>query len=133
HKIVHESFRDGNWELYVMNADGSNPVNLTKTPDVDELYPKVSPDGDKICFQADEGKDDAKVRRLYLMNSDGSGRVKIADEAREPCWSADGKQIAYLPDEHKKFAIGDGATRGIRIYTLATKETREHPNKEILH
>src|SRR5258708_37218385 len=79
HKIVHESFRDGNWEIYLCNADGSNPVNLTRTPDVDELYPKVSPDGSSICFQADEGKGDAKVRNVYLMKSDGTGRMKIAD------------------------------------------------------
>ena len=40
HKLVYETNRDGNWELYLCNADGSNPVNLTRTPDVDELYPK---------------------------------------------------------------------------------------------
>src|SRR5262245_2167516 len=35
HKLVYETNRDGNWELYVCNADGSNPVNVTRTPDVD--------------------------------------------------------------------------------------------------
>src|SRR5262245_29623536 len=53
HKLVYETNRDGNWELYLSNADGSNPVNLTRTPDVDEVYPKPSPDGSKICFEAD--------------------------------------------------------------------------------
>jgi hypothetical protein len=43
HKIVYETNRDGNWELYLVNADGSNPVNLTNTKDVDELYPKPPP------------------------------------------------------------------------------------------
>src|SRR6266487_5357001 len=37
HKIVYETNRDGNWELYLVNADGSDPVNLTRTPEVDEL------------------------------------------------------------------------------------------------
>jgi TolB protein len=133
HKIVHESFRDGNWEIYLRNADGSNPVNLTRTPDVDELYPKVSPDGSKISFQADVGKGDAKVRSVYLMNADGTDRIKIADQAREPCWSADGKQIAYLPNELETFTYADGATKGIRIYDLATKQTRSHPNPDIGH
>src|SRR5215470_13992891 len=58
HKLVYETNRDGNWELYVCNADGSNPVNLTRTPDVQELYPKPSPDGSTVCFVADEGKGD---------------------------------------------------------------------------
>jgi Tol biopolymer transport system component len=133
HRILHESFRDGNWEIYVVNADGSAPLNLTHTPAVDELYPKASPDGSKICFQADEAQGEAKVRSLYLMNADGSGRFKIADQGREPCWSADGSQIAYLPNEFEKFTYADGATKGIRIYNLATKQTRDHPNKEIVH
>src|SRR5947209_12948601 len=89
HKIVYETNRDGNWELYLCNADGSHPVNLTRTPDVDELYPKPSPDGTKICFVTDEGKDEAKVRNIYYMNSDGSGRTKVATNGREPCWSPD--------------------------------------------
>src|SRR5215813_2356180 len=92
HKLVYETNRDGNWELYLCNADGSNPVNLTRTPDVDELYPKPSPDGTKICFVADEGTGDAKVRNIYYMNSDGTGRTRIATNGREPCWSANGTQ-----------------------------------------
>src|SRR5438874_13814151 len=74
HKLVYETNRDGNWELYLCNADGSNPVNLTRTPDVDELYPKPSPDGSKICFVADEGKGYAKAGNIYYMNSDGTSR-----------------------------------------------------------
>jgi Tol biopolymer transport system component len=133
HKIVYESNRDGNWELYVMNADGSDPVNLTRTPDVDELYPKASPDGSKICFVADEGKGEAKVRNLYYMNSDGSGRTKIADNAREPCWSPDGTEIAFARGEFEKYNLQDFATRGLFIYNLKTGQTREHPNKKLLH
>src|SRR5436853_6638646 len=62
HKLIYESNRDGNWELYVMNADGSNPVNITRTPEVDEVFARVSPDGTHICFVADEGKGDQRVR-----------------------------------------------------------------------
>jgi len=128
HKILYESFRDGNWEIYLANADGSNATNLTQTPDVDELYPKASPDGTMVCFCADEGKGDAKVRNLYLMKIDGSGRKKIADNSREPCWSADSKQIAYLPGEFEKFTYSDFATKGIRLYEVATGQTRDHPH-----
>ncbi|HLY75184.1 MAG TPA: hypothetical protein VKU80_13775 [Planctomycetota bacterium] len=133
HKIVIESNRDGNWDLWVMNADGSNPVNLTKTPDIDELYPKVSPDGTKICFCADEGKGEEKVRNLYLMDADGGKRTKVADNSREPCWSADGTKIAFLHGEFDKFSYSDFATRGIFIYDLASGQIRQHPNKKIEH
>jgi hypothetical protein len=133
HKILYESFRDGNWEIYIANADGSNATNLTKSADIDELYPKGSPDGTKIAFCADEGKGDAKVRNLYVMNLDGSGRKKIADNSREPCWSADSKQVAYLPGEFEKFTYSDFATKGIRIYDLATGQTKDHPNNAKIH
>ena len=133
HKLVYESNRDGNFELYICNADGSNPVNLTNTKDIDELYPKPSPDGTKICFLADEGKGDAKVRNIYTMNSDGTGRVKIATNGREPCWSPDGTKIAYMKGEFEKFTYSDAATKGLFIYDLNTKKTREHVNKGLHH
>jgi dipeptidyl aminopeptidase/acylaminoacyl peptidase len=133
HKLVYETNRDGNWELYLCNADGSDPKNLTNTKDVDELYPKPSPDGTKICFVADEGKDDAKVRNIYYMNSDGSGRTKIAENGREPCWSPDGTKIAYMKGEFKKFTYADAATKGLFIYDLKTGKTQEHVNDKLLH
>lgn len=132
-KIVYETNRDGNWELYLCNADGSNSVNLTNTKDVDELYPKPSPDGTKICFCADEGKGDAKVRNIYYMNSDGTGRVKVATNGREPCWSPDGTKIAYMKGEFEKFTFSDTATKGLFIYDLKTAKTREHVNDKLLH
>jgi len=133
HRIVCESNRSGNWDLWIMNADGSNPVNLTRTVEVDELYPKVSPDGTKICFVADEGKGDEKVRNLYVMEVDGSKRTKIADNSREPCWSGDGSKIAFLRAEFDKFTFSDMATKGIFTYDLANGQIRQHPNKKIEH
>src|SRR2546423_8609464 len=55
-KIAYECYVNNNWEIFVMNADGSHPVNLTKTTKVHEHYPQVSPDGTKICFSVDEGE-----------------------------------------------------------------------------
>jgi Tol biopolymer transport system component len=133
HKIVYETNRDGNWELYVCNADGSEPVNLTHTPDVDELYPKPSPDGTKICFVADLGKGDAKVRNIFYMNSDGTGRTEIARNGREPCWGPDGTLIAYTKGEFDKFTYHDAATKGLYLYDLKTGKTREHVNRKLHH
>src|SRR5512146_3191148 len=69
YRIIHETYRETNgklnWELYTMNADGSDPVNLTNTPDVDEMYPHVTPDGTKICYVVDEGQGRSRVRSVY--------------------------------------------------------------------
>ena len=136
-KIVYETFRTtegkANWEIYLINADGSDPVNLTRTPDVDEMYPHASPDGTKICFVADEGAGDGKVRSVYYINLDGSGRVKVAGNARQPCWSPDSKTIAYLKAEFDRYTIKDYATKGIFFYDLKTRTHKEHPNKDLHH
>jgi Tol biopolymer transport system component len=133
HRIIYESNREGNFELYLMNADGSHSVNLTNTPGIDEVFPRPSPDGRKICFLADEGKGNAKIRNLYLMNADGTGRTRIATNAREQCWSPDGTKVAYLKGEFKKFSYSDFASKKLLIYDLATGKTRPHPNPKLEH
>ena len=110
YRIVYETYRENNWEIYMINPDGSVPINLTRTPNVDELYPHASPDGTKLCFVADEGKGESKVRNVYYMNMDGTGRTKVAENARQSCWSPDGTAIAYLKGEFDKFSYLDYAS-----------------------
>jgi len=131
-KIIYETYRNNNWELYVVNADGSNPINLTKTPNKNELYPHVSPDGSKVCFVSDEGAG-PDTRNVYYMSIDGTDRVKVADNAREPCWNHDGTKIVYLKGEFDKFNYLDYATKGIFTYDLKTKKHTPHPNQKIEH
>ncbi len=133
HRIVYESLRSGNWDLWLANADGFGARNLTATRDLDELYPKVSPDGSRIAFVADEGAGESRRRNLYLMKIDGSEREKLADNAREPCWSADGTRLAYVKGESERFTYTDFATKGLFVCDLATREHREHPNRELQH
>jgi len=64
YKILYETCHDGNWEICQINADGSNPVLLTKTPDSNEGYAQISRDGKKIAFTADEGEGEAKSRNV---------------------------------------------------------------------
>src|SRR6185369_4007483 len=86
-KIAYETYTNDNWEIFVMNADGANPLNLTRTPKEHEHYPQVSPDGTKICFSVDEGEGRDTIRSLWVMDADGSHRKKLVEQAREPFWS----------------------------------------------
>ncbi len=132
-KIAYESYVDGNWEIFVMNPDGSHPVNLTKTPDLNEHYPQISPDGARMCFVADKGEGRDAIRSLYVMDIDGQNRKKLADYAREPFWSPDGKVIGYLDQEYPKFNVMDYYTKGMNFYDLATGKITPHPNYANLH
>jgi Tol biopolymer transport system component len=133
YKIVYETYRGDNWELFRIDADGSNPINLTRTPRIDELYPHASPDGTKICFVADEGEGASKVRSVYWMNVDGTGRTRVARNARQPFWNPDGTVIAYLKGASEQFTYSSVATKGLYFHDLATGEHRAHPNEELSH
>jgi len=92
--IVFVSWRDGNGEVYAMDADGSAPRNLTKNPAKD-VRPAWSPDGRRIAFVS--GRDGNS--EIYTMNADGSGKRNLTrDRARDlfPTWSPDGRRIAFL-------------------------------------
>ncbi len=127
-KIAYESYVDGNSDLFVMNADGSNPVNLTQTPKEHEHYPQISPDGVKICFVSDVGEGRNTVRSVQVMDIDGKNRKKVAEYAREPFWSPDGKIIGFLPQEYPRFNVIDFSTRGMQFYDLATGNVEGHVN-----
>lgn len=132
-KIAYETYTNDNWEIFVINADGSQPVNLTATPDVHEHYPQVSPDGAKLCFSVDAGEGRDTVRSLWVMDAAGKNRRKLADHAREPFWSPDGKSVGFLPQEFPKFNVVDYYTKGMSFIDLATGKIEEHPNSTNLH
>ena len=64
-KIAYETYVNENWEIFVMTADGSHPVNLTQTPTLHEHFPQVSPDGNKICFVCDQGEGRDAIRSSW--------------------------------------------------------------------
>src|SRR5690242_1345810 len=66
-QIAFSTTRDGNMEIYVMDADGSNPQRLTNNP-AGDFVNNWSPDGQQILFNSvRDGNSE-----LYVMNADGS-------------------------------------------------------------
>jgi len=88
-KIAFVSDRDepGNWDIYVMNPDGTSVARLTTDPG-GEFDPAWSPDGSKIVFRCDS--------RICVVNADGSGRTAVTTSGgQQPAWSPDGSKIAF--------------------------------------
>ncbi len=123
-KVAFVSNRSGNWDIWTMNPDGSQQVNLTQHPAAD-FDPVWSPTGDQILFNSNRDGD----RDLYLMDADGKNVRKVFAKSANrlyPTWSPDGKQIAYLrPD---KWACCSKVVRtGIKqslCYLLSTHVSR---------
>jgi TolB protein len=102
-KIVFTSDRDGNLEIYVMNADGTDQIRLTNNSIVDD-HAMWSPDGTKLAFVSQSAVGGFAI---FQMNTDGSNRAEITSLSDfvsiEPSgsigfsmsWSPDGRKIAF--------------------------------------
>ena len=94
-KVIFGTYRGGNPELYLMNPDGSEQVNITNNR-ADDVSGRWSPTGEQILFASD--RDRGEGWDLYLMDADGKNVQPVFEKSegrRHPEWSPDGKQIAY--------------------------------------
>src|SRR2546428_12447631 len=88
--------RDGNDEIYVTDASGTDVLNLTNNPAHDD-WPSWSPDGSKIAFHSDRDGN----WEIYVMNADGTGAVNVTNNPAwddvAPRWSPGGTKAALTP------------------------------------
>jgi Tol biopolymer transport system component len=134
YKIVFESYSNNNWDLYIINADGTGKKNITETPDVHEMYPKVSPDGTRIVFVADKGEGRNRKRDLYVLNLLSGTKKPVSEHGRQPAWSPDSRYIAFVKSEStRRFSMESWATKGLYFYDTYTGKIKKHPNDKIEH
>ena len=113
--------RDGNFEIYSMDAMGKNQVNLTMHNYLD-LFADISPDGKKIAFTTNRDGNS----EIYSMNADGSDlkRLTISNGIDDrPRWSPDGKQIVFNTDRdgNHEIYVMDGEGNNQRRLTNSDK------------
>jgi TolB protein len=81
-----------NWEIYTVNADGSELLKLTTNTSIDTA-PAWSPDGTKIAFTRED-----VYQEIYVMNADGTEQRRLTYQNGDnsyPAWSPDGTKIAF--------------------------------------
>lgn len=110
-------------DVWTMDADGGNPVNLTNTTDITELSPSWSPDGMRIAFFQGYGP-----QELRLMDADGTNRTAAITTTSAypygstPSWSPGGTQIAFVSNNpgspvsiQADVVVVDLATGGVTV------------------
>lgn len=101
--IAFDSIRDGDYEIFKMNADGTSETALTNDPASDR-YPIYSPNGTKIAFQSTRDGNS----EIYLMNFDGSNPTRLTNNSAidEPTgFSPDGTKILFQSNRDGDYEI----------------------------
>jgi Tol biopolymer transport system component len=130
-QIVFATNLNGNYDIYIINADSSvEPFQLTDHPGAD-MHPAWSPDGSQIAFEAkrDEGDWD-----IWVIDVDGSNQRNLTANSPandgNPSWSPDGTQIVYSSNRENDFDIyvldADGSGEPLQLTTLQGDEF--HPD-----
>jgi len=127
-KITFEADYNGNYDIYIMNQDGSDLTNLTNSPATDDLRPRFSPDGQKMFFTR---KYSNGLYRSFIMNIDGSNVQEIPMLPNMNVIASD-----WSPDMQKIVVrAGFPTSDNIYVYDMNTNQstqlTFENSNKAI--
>ena len=125
-RLIYSMYDGKSFDLYSSNLEGKDIIRLTTTPNIQEKWPSLSPDGKNILYVKSQ-KDDNGVflDSLYIMDSNGQNDVEVkkADSAviRYPKWSpsSGSSYIAYAYGDVKN---SEGTLWSIRAFNLQTKK-----------
>jgi Tol biopolymer transport system component len=97
-RIVFTANTGGTFQVYTINPDGSNMVQLTNLPPTENstLFPSYSPDGLRVAF-SNNAPDMPGTSDLYVINADGTGLIRLTNDglSSAPRWSPDGTRLVF--------------------------------------
>ena len=132
-KITFVSFRDEHrieaggiilGDIYVMNFDGTNPINLTQSVESPESVSSWSPDGKQIAFRSAKyfRWDNLFHSDIWVMDANGGNPRNLTNHHAQdssPDWSPDGMQIAFHSDRNKDWEF-DVQEKNWEVFVMNT-------------
>ena len=111
-RIAFSDHRTGSGDIYLVDADGTDPVRLTSNPDTAEELPSWSPDGTRIAFS--DFNSDTVQSRVLTIGVNGTGLTLLSPAGALDCcpsWSRDGSKIAFSSSTDIWVMNADGSAR----------------------
>ncbi|EIE99154.1 periplasmic component of the Tol biopolymer transport system [Saccharomonospora glauca K62] len=108
-RIAYQSYADGRFHIWITDADGGNPVQLTHGG-FDDREPRWSPDGTTIAFSSDRGGT-YDIWTVDVVTGELTRRTDDPGQEYTPTWHPDGRSLAYVGDEGIAEVAADGTTR----------------------
>jgi WD40-like Beta Propeller Repeat len=106
-RVAFSSNRAGRFDIYVMNADGTNPTRVTDGDLGMDAEPAWSPDGTRLVFASTRPFNTSW--NIWMVNTDGSNLHELTDGfGVSPAWSPDGSTIAYVSSDQIWVVGADG-------------------------
>lgn len=111
-RIAFASDRAGQWDIWVIDSSGRNPIQITNSP-APEMHPSWSPDGKRLVFCRVDPRENRNS--LWVVELDNPGVKRLIGEGLFPSWSPDGGKIAYQRARAR-------SSRYFSIWTLDIKD-----------
>ena len=110
-------------EIYLMSADGTNPINLTQSVERPDGVSSWSPDGKQIAFTSAEllNKDTLANSDIFVMDADGGNPRNLTNHDaldQTPDWSPDGRRIAFTSDRNRDWEFANDVMGNWEIYVM---------------
>ncbi len=126
-KIAYQGYVDHNYEIFVVNTDGTGLRRLTNNPGYDQA-PQWSPDGTKILYMSDKGHD-REHYDIFTIKPDGTAETRLTNDARHdqvPMWSPDGKKITFesvRSNQRQIVVVNPDGTGQVQLTSATTAST----------
>lgn len=117
---LHKQDHSLDYDIFIMNSDGTGLVNLTNSSSHD-LLGAWSPDGSKIAFKSNND--------IYVINSDGSNSINLTNNSaydHSPSWSPDGSMISFISDRKGNRDVFIMNSDGTGVQNITNSSGNEH-------